>query len=50
MKSDKRKLVPESLIRTQAYLAKTRKIPSYTKTNKQLRAKAKREMDYGSVA
>jgi hypothetical protein len=47
MKSDKRVLVPESLIRTQAYLAKNRKIPSYKKTNKQLRAKAKREMYAG---
>lgn len=43
MKSDKRVLVPENLIRTQAFLAKNRKIPSYQKTNKQIRAKAKQE-------
>jgi hypothetical protein len=37
MKDRKRVLVPESEIRTLAYLCKNRKIPSYRKTSKQER-------------
>lgn len=43
MKSDKKKLVPESEIRTLAYLCKNRKIPSYDKPYKAMRGKLNRE-------
>jgi hypothetical protein len=43
MKPAKRVLVPEQEIRTLAYLCKNRKIPSYRKSNKQMRSKLNRE-------
>ena len=46
MKTDKRVLVPESQIRTLAFLCKNRKIPSYRKTSKQMRSAMKRDIDY----
>ena len=46
MKHDKRLLVPRNHL---VALAKFRKAGSHKKTNKQLRAKAKREMDMGGI-
>jgi hypothetical protein len=43
MKTDKQKLVPEKEIRTLAYLAKNRKIPSYDKPFKATRNKTNRD-------